>query len=99
VIGPTRPSVESALRVDATTDLRIGFQRSFAALEQDRHGVRGHLDLAQLLERVLELGRDEERGDRDVLVRELLQREVEVEAMVEDLRRGDGAPRALASAP
>lgn len=52
--------------------------------------VRSDLDIAEFLEGVFEFARDEEGGERDVVVRELDEREMEVEAVVEFLRGCDG---------
>ena len=46
---------------------RVALADAVAALEEVRDLVGGDLDLAQLLERVLELGGDEEGRERDVL--------------------------------
>jgi hypothetical protein len=52
--------------------------------------VRSDLDITEFLEGVFEFARDEEGGERDVVVRELDEGEMEVEAVVEFLGGCDG---------
>lgn len=53
------------------------------------------MDVTEFFQRVFEFGRDEEGGERDVLVREFDEREVEVEPVVQLLSGRNRSPRAV----
>lgn len=72
------------------TDCGVTVSESVSAFEEVRDLVRCDLDVTEFLEGVFEFARDEEGGERDVVVRELDEGEMEVEAVVELLRGGDG---------
>lgn len=83
-----------SLQVDSRplnrTDCGISLAESASAFEQVRDLVRCDLDITEFLEGVFEFARDEEGGERDVVVRELDEGEMEVEAVVELLGGCDG---------
>lgn len=77
------------------TDCGVPLSDSVPAFEQIRDLVCCDLDVTEFLEGVFEFASDEEGGERDVVVRELDEGEVEVEAVVELLGGCDGSAWAV----